>query len=224
MEDTAFELQQLDKLKQWWAKNWLLASIVACSTAFSYAGWEMWQYNNTINLEKAASSFTQLLELDTQLTQLHADTSKNTTKQEQQLALSKQIIVTASSIVAEHSGVIYASLAQLLIAKHAVIGNKLAKAATALRWVIDTNANEELYAIATLRLAKVLWAQQKADAALSVLADPLVESFMPARNELVGDLYVAKGDLDKARASYKAASANGSASANLQRKINDIAP
>ncbi len=72
--------------------------------------------------------------------------------------------------------------------------------------MLDTKADDGLRSVAVLRLATVYLADSKQDAALALL-DAQSNSGLPllqARvQELQGDIYLQKGDADKARGFYE---------------------
>ncbi|HMT02620.1 MAG TPA: tetratricopeptide repeat protein [Burkholderiales bacterium] len=92
-----------------------------------------------------------------------------------------------------------------------------------LLWASTNTSDKGMESIAKLRLASIYIDQRKFDKALSVLLEKHEPSFDAAYLSTKGDLYIAKGDLVKAREAYKEAlqksSANGGATELLQLKI-----
>jgi predicted negative regulator of RcsB-dependent stress response len=70
--------------------------------------------------------------------------------------------------------------------------------------VLDKGVDEHK-GIARMRLAAVLLDEKKYDEALQALDGNKDESFVPLASDLRGDVMLAQGRIDEARASYKAA-------------------
>lgn len=95
----------------------------------------------------------------------------------------------ANQIVANYPGTVYASLAQMNLAQIAVAANNLSLAETTLRADLENNSSNDLTPIITLRLARVLLAENQASAALKILNDP-PKGYAPAYRLLMGDANV----------------------------------
>jgi predicted negative regulator of RcsB-dependent stress response len=95
-----------------------------------------------------------------------------------------------------------------------------------LQAVVDKPADATLGEMARQRLARVLAAQDKADAALKLLDGKVEDAFLASREELKGDLLVQLGRSDDAHAAYqkaKDALADDAAVGGLQMKLDDLA-
>lgn len=90
----------------------------------------------------------------------------------------------------------------LLLAKEYVAKNELEKAVKELKAVVDSKPDQLLTEFAKLRLARVYNAMQKHDDALSQISAISTESFLSIAKEIEGDAYIAKGDLEKAKAAF----------------------
>lgn len=114
-------------------------------------------------------------------------------------------------------------LASIRAAAVAYTNKELDVAAKFLVWASEHTADKGLVSVANLRLANVYIDQLKFDKALSVLMEKHEAAFDAAYFSGRGDLYIAKGDLGKARETYKEAlqksSANGGSNELLQLKI-----
>ena len=120
----------------------------------------------------------------------------------------------------------YAALAALGMAKESVGNDSLESAEVHLNWVIDNSAQAGLVHTARLRLARVLAAQEKYDQALALVETSTDSSYASLYSEIHGDILLAKGDADKAKASYENA-LNTSNEGDQRRqfismKINDL--
>lgn len=139
---------------------------------------------------------------------------------------SDNITEQTEKFVAEHGATQYSQLAQMLSVKALVDDNKLDEASVLLNSVIDSDVDSTIKAIATLRLARIENSQQKYVQALTTLALISDSAFDIQKHELIGDIELAQGNVDKARMSYLAAEeASGDKMSNdLRMKLNDLTP
>jgi predicted negative regulator of RcsB-dependent stress response len=107
-----------------------------------------------------------------------------------------------AAILGQYSDTTYGELAALAMAKIKVDENDLVAAKSHLQWALDHAKQDEIKRIARLRLARVLHAEGKEDEALQLLNVAAADKFAAAYDELKGDIYVAKGDVAKARTHY----------------------
>ncbi|GAB4359697.1 MAG: hypothetical protein Kow0073_18750 [Immundisolibacter sp.] len=110
----------------------------------------------------------------------------------------------AQKLRAEYPASSYATFATLEQAAQAVQAGDLEQAAQQLRWVVDNAGQQTDRGLAGLRLARVLLAQGKVDEAARALQDAAVGS-SPSRDELEGDIALARGKPDQAREHYQRA-------------------
>ncbi len=100
----------------------------------------------------------------------------------------------------------YTQLARMTAAKIATDAGEFEKAEQLLQSVLDAKTDDGLRSVAVLRLATVYLANTKQDAALALL-DAQSNSGLPLMQarvqELQGDIYLQKGDADKARGFYE---------------------
>jgi predicted negative regulator of RcsB-dependent stress response len=136
-----------------------------------------------------------------------------------------QVLSRGAALVDQYPGTPYAALAALAMAKAKVEQGKFDEAEGHLQWVIDHGNQPELKHIARLRLAKLLLAEDKADAALAQLGGADPDNFQAAYEELKGDIYTHQGKTAQARSAYQAALAampEGVDRSNLQMKLDDL--
>jgi predicted negative regulator of RcsB-dependent stress response len=178
------EQERIAELKAWWEDNrWYVAgAIVAAILAFGgYRGWIWWSAREA---EDAAAMFRPVSEA------MKAD--------------EKKVAAAAQPLIDKHPGSYFASEAQLAAAKAAFETGDLAQAGKRLEWVLDHGADEHR-GVARLRLAAVLLDQKKYDEALKMLDGNKDEAFGAPAADLRGDIMLAQGRLDEARAAYKLA-------------------
>jgi predicted negative regulator of RcsB-dependent stress response len=192
------EQERIAELKAWWEDNrwYVVGAIVAAFVAF--AGWQGWQMWKQKRAEEASSLYRPV-----------ADAAKSGDP--------KKIADAARALFEREPGSFQASEAALQIAKAAFDKGDLAQAQKQLQWVIDHGAAEHR-PVARVRLAAVLSEQKKYDEALKVLDDNKDPAFAPLVADARGDVMLAQGRMDEARASYKAA-VDGTDDRNPVRRI-----
>ena len=114
----------------------------------------------------------------------------------------------SAGLISEYSSTLYAPLAAFASAQSASDAGDLADAKAKLNWVIEKSGRPEYDTVARVRLAGVLFDEGKLDEAAAVLA-----AAKPAEAQKVlvldrqGDIWAAKGDLQKARDAWTQAQA-----------------
>lgn len=199
--------EDLEKFKTWWKDNWvaLVGGLVIGFGAIG--GWEGYKSWRDGRAETASQMFEELRK--------NLDASK-----------ADEANAIVDRLKAEYASTPYAAAAALTAAQSEVQAAQYDAAAAHLRWVVDNAKDEGLVQVARLRVARVLFAQDKPDEALAALSGE-AGSFASLYEELRGDIQLAKGDATAARASYeKALAAAVSGAANktlLQQKLDDLA-
>lgn len=205
------EEEQIAQLKDWWQRNGkplLAGGVLALIVVFGWQGWQKYQSNQA---QGASILYQQLLE------------SALDPSGEPDAA---RVAELAGRLKGEYAGSHYAQYGSLFVAKVAVDADKLDDAITELQAVVDKPADATLGELARQRLARILAAQEKADAALALLDGDVEAAFLASREELKGDLLVQLGRTDDAHAAYqkaKGALAEDAAVGGLQMKLDDLA-
>lgn len=205
------EEEQIAQLKDWWQRNGkplLAGGVLALIVVFGWQGWQKYQSNQA---QGASILYQQLLE------------SALDPSGEPDAA---RVAELAGRLMSEYAGSHYAQYGSLFVAKVAVDADKLDDAITELQAVVDKPADATLGELARQRLARILAAQEKADAALALLDGDVEAAFLASREELKGDLLVQLGRTDDAHAAYqkaKGALAEDAAVGGLQMKLDDLA-
>ncbi|MEX2470365.1 MAG: tetratricopeptide repeat protein [Pseudohongiellaceae bacterium] len=215
----AAEEETLEALKTWWEENGRRLVITAVVLVGGYTGWLLWQNSQTATAEAASDSYEQILNLALPA----ADAS--VTEQD-----GRQIIALSEQLRSDYPNSDYARFGALFGAQQHVELDDLQAAETALRWILDnpktgllSDEDIGLHLTATLRLGRVLLAQGETEAALQLVNSVDPQSFEAGFAELRGDIYLAMGRIVDARDAYTAARQAGSASSNLQMKLNSLA-
>ena len=203
MEIYNSEQEQVEALKAWWDKNGRSALAALAVFLLSVLGWQGWNDHRNQVAEAASSNYQQMVEL------MGEDSAK--------------AMEAGRALIASYPDSIYAAMASLAMAKLAAEQQDLDGAAAHLSAALQRSEQPELTALARLRLARVEMAQGKLDAALATLG----AADSAASNELRGDILLAQGKSDEARAAY-AKALDGYADAIdkrelVQMKLDDLA-
>lgn len=198
------EEQQVERLKEFWKEHGkgIVAGVVIGFGLFY--GWRYYDQHTLETQERASANYQQLT------TELSEG--------------SENAVLEAQEFVSENPENIYAQLVALQLAQHAVERTDLATAVTALQSVVDNADDENMSALASIRLARVLLAQEQLDTALSLVKKPLPEAYAGFAAELEGDILAEQGNTEEARAAYeRALQAGESLTPALQMKLNSLA-
>lgn len=179
------EEEQIEAIKRWWRENgkFVIAGLVIGLGAV--VGWRWWHSHQQHRAEVASAKHSELMD---------ATQAGNTDKAE----------AAGKVLLSDYPSTPYASQAALDLAGQEVTHGKLDQAADHLAWILAHSDDAALKRVARLRLAQVLLAQDKADAALQKLAQTDAGKFQALYDETRGDAYVALQKFDKAREAYSA--------------------
>jgi len=212
--------EQLEAIKRWWQENntSLLMGVVVVIAVFF--GVRQWQSAGNAQVGAASDLYQQIADVAL------AKISEPITEDE---LLAAQNVY--SQLKNEYSTSIYTRYAALALAKFQTELEHLEAAATELQWVLDnpklgllTSADEELFLITRLRLARIRLAQDQAQVALDLLNAVDAGSFAASYAEVEGDARLSMGDREAAKAAYERALA-ATTTGNpvlLQLKLQDL--
>jgi predicted negative regulator of RcsB-dependent stress response len=193
--------EQLDALKTWWQENgtsFLTGIAIVLALFFGVRQWQ----NSTVASDGAASDLYQQI----------ADVSSAKMSQ----AVTEDDLLAVQSyynqLKSEHENSIYTRYAALIMARFQAELNHLDAAAAELQWILDNpelgflkSADEELFIVARLRLAKIKLAQGQPQAAIDMLKVDNIGNFASVYAELEGDALLSLGDREGAKAAYQRA-------------------
>lgn len=186
IDDDLNEAEQVERLFAWWKENWAwLFSGIAIGLLI-LIGWFWWTGKQDSSAGQAGLLYRQLVA---------ASDSNDFGRME---GIREQIDK-------DYSSTPYADQARLLVARMYVETGEYDKAATLLRQVADQAKDEELRAVAQVRLARVLIQADKWDEAIAMLKPDAAGGFTAIQQDVRGDAYFAKGDMEAARVAYAAA-------------------
>lgn len=200
--------EQVEALKKWWQENWKALAAGLVLGVGSILGWEGWQGHQQRTAAEASRMYSELQQA------LEADQSD-----EAEALLAK--------LKSDYQGTPYAAHAALSSAAYWVEAGELEAASERLNWVVQSADDDGLRHIARLRRARVLWQLGRVEEALTQVKIEDAGSFTGLYAELRGDIRLASGDRQQARADYEAAMAalppDAANRELLQRKLDDLA-
>ena len=205
MEIYSTEEEQEEAIKRFLKENGTSLILGAVIGLGGIYGWNYYQKAQIETIAQESLAFSQVTE---------------------QIAKPAALLADGEKFVAAHGDSQYSQLTQLIMVKALVDDQKFDKASTILNQVINSNVEQSVKSIAILRLARIETIQKKFDRALATLAKLSDSAFAVQKSELQGDLYLASGDITKARAAYQSAiDASGErVNADLKMKFNDLTP
>ena len=180
------EQEQIAELKQFWKQYGRLIITVAVAALVTFAAVQGWRYYQNSQSQQASALFTRFAEA----------VRKNDVKDIRELG---------QQIMDRFASTAYGPTAALLLAKTNFENGDPAAAATELQWTIDHAKDAETADLARLRLAGIRLDEKKYDEALRLLETKHSPALETLYADLRGDVMVAQGKTDEARAAYKVA-------------------
>ncbi len=180
------EQEQLDQIKHFWARYGNLITWVLIAVLGSMAAWNGWQYWQRDQASKAAALYDEIE---------RAALARDAERMERALADMKNGFGRTT----------FASQGALLAGKTLFEAGKVDSARAALTWVADESPDSAYQAVARLRLAGLDIEAKAYDAALKTLEASVPKPFEPLVADRRGDVYMAQGKADEARAQYQSA-------------------
>ena len=180
------EQEQLASIKAWWDR-WgslvLTAVTIVLLAIAAFNGWRWYERHEAGNAAALYDEFESAL-----------DGADATRKKE-----------LAGTLIERYGRTVYAPMAALQIAKVNLEAGDAGAARAQLRWVIDKSGHPELVQIARLRLAGVLLDEKSHDEALKLLAGDVPPALAASFADRRGDVLLAMGKAEEARAAYQEA-------------------
>jgi predicted negative regulator of RcsB-dependent stress response len=194
------EQEQLDQLKAFWNEygNLITAALVIVVGAYlSWIGWNAWQRDQGA---KAGSMYDEL----------------DRAVQAGDAARAGQIFADMKE---RYPRTTFTGQAGLLAAKTAADKGQLDAARGELAWVAESASQDEYRAVAKLRLAGLLLDEKKYDEALKQLEGVDSGDFAALAADRRGDILVAQGKTEEAKAAYQKAWAAMDAKVEYRRIV-----
>jgi predicted negative regulator of RcsB-dependent stress response len=200
----ASEQEQVEALRKWFRENWLALVLGVGLGLGSLFGYRFWQDQVTAKAEAAADLYAAAL---------GALATADMTRIE---TLRKQL-------QDEYPTTPYAALAALAEANLRTGRDELAAARELVDWTLAHAKQAELLSVARLRQARLLLAEEQADAALAALDVVQAQPFAAQVAELRGDIHRQRGDRAAAAEAYRRALEAGGDNRGLVRmKLDDL--
>jgi len=180
------EQEQIDALKQFWRSYGKLIITIVVAAVIAFGGTRWWQHRALTQSQSASEQFNafEVAEAEEEL--------------EQQLQI-------GADISEQFHGTYYADLAKLKLAKKYSDGGQLAEAIAVLRQLVESSKDEELVAIARLRLASLHLQNESFDEAMDTLDGDAAAAMSGLYADMRGDIYAAQGSIEEAKSAYEEA-------------------
>lgn len=200
------EKEQIDQIKKWWGENGkaiIFGLILGVGGLFGYRYWDSARIAEGQN---ASINYEHLLTIASS-------------------GASDEATAAGDAIINGYPKSTYAKLSALVLAKLAVDVRDLDEAKQRLQWVVDNSNKGKIKPIAQARLARLSLAQGNTEEAAAIISaiDP---AYADQFTELRGDVFLAQGELNDARAKYEQAlekaRERGSAGDTIQLKIDNL--
>ena len=189
---SATDEQQLDSVKSFFQKygSAMVTGILIALIAFF--GWEYWQKKTLAENQNATAKVQQLMD--------DANIANGDVK------IITALSASAAKIVKDNPDSVQAIQSQMVMAKLAYEKNDYALAERELKKVENSKIKDiGLLQVVKIKLADAQLAQKKYDDALKTLSAVTDPAFQATAEELKGDIYVAKSDINNAQKAYQVA-------------------
>jgi predicted negative regulator of RcsB-dependent stress response len=180
------EQEQLDQLKHFWNTYGNLITWVVLLAAGAFVAWNGWQYYQRNKAAQASALYDEV-------------------ERSAQSGDSARIERSLTEMKDRFAGTAYAQQAGLLAARALYDKGDADGSRAALNWVAEHAVDPGYQAVARLRLASELLQNKAYDEALKALSGDLPKEFDALAADRRGDIYMAQGKRDEAKAEYRKA-------------------
>lgn len=182
--------QSMEKLKQ--AAGYIIGAILLALAG--YFGWTYFQNSGMKEDTVAADKYAAIEKTNDELMG----------QPEGNADVNKKLNADIDKLVAEHGNTVYAWQALMIKSRNAVDANDMKTATEALKKALEIDLKDPgLHSITQLRYATVLLADGNVDEALTQASKDVPVAFEASQQELLGDIYSAKKDKEKALRAYQ---------------------
>ena len=183
---TMTEEQQIEVIKAFWKRYGSRILTVATLVLIVYVSWTLWTQRQMRLAIQASKTYDQLL--------LAYDQNDDVAR-----------ATHANYLKTHYSKTPYAMAAGLFLANTAVANKDYPQALQQLKWVMQHANEPALKQVARNRAARVLLAEQQYEKALAMLQQIDDKAYQPVVSAIIGDIYMALKQFEKARDYYKLA-------------------
>ena len=171
-----------------------------------FFGWQYYQKHYAKVDTVAADMYTGIAARDEQLVQTAINPSLDDAAKKQLADDEAKLFADIDALVATHGDTAYAWQALMIKARHQTDNDDLAGAVTTLNQATTIKLDDEgLLAMTKIRYARAMLANKDVDGALAVANETMPKAFEASRQELLGDIYLAKNDTENAKKAYQTA-------------------
>lgn len=192
--------EQFEAIKSWWTQYGKLAIVTVIGGLLVVGGIRGWHYYQNSQAAAAVALFSQL-------------------QGAERASDHKKVRDIAAQMIEHYASTEYAAIAALAAAKSDFDTGDLAAAKARLQWTMENAKEDELRDVARLRLARVLIDEKKPDEALKLLEAKHGDSFTGLYSDVKGDVLLAQGKRQEARAAYQVALEKSDAASPLRQII-----
>lgn len=186
MELEKTDQEQVEELQKWWHENRLALITGLVVGIGALVGWEQWQKSQLESNMNASAMFEEVK---------RAVDSGNAERADSAL----------ERLQKEYAGSSYVVDALATRAALAAKNDQWSDAATLLQEALDSGPQAAIAGLLKVRLARAHWGAGDSDKAVAVLESDIPESFAASADELLGDIEMARGNTDAARAAWERA-------------------
>jgi len=201
------EEQQVEAIKKWWKEYGMTIISGLVLGLMGIFGYRYFIEQHELQMAETSSAYESVVTLMSQQD-------------------NERFIAEAAGFNKANPDTIYSNLLSFQLAKLAVDAGDLATAGQHLSDIIENPQHGIVEHVARIRLGRVILAQGDTDKALALIADAVSDEFKSSYEILRGDIWMAKGDRNRARQAYSAAKeqgADGPANPNLEMLLADLA-
>lgn len=191
--------QSMQALKQY--GGYIIGTILLALAA--YFGWTYWQNHQSRVDTVAADAYANIQQSSDEVNLLAQNPDLDDAGKQQLQSSQAQLSGDIDALVSKHGYTVYAWQALMIKARQQVDAQDYDAASTTLKDAVDIALPDDgLHAITVLRYAQVLLGKGDADAAMQAISVKLPSSFEASKQELLGDIALAKGDQQAAIRAY----------------------
>lgn len=170
-----------------------------------FFGWQYYQKNFGKVDTVASDSFILINNQDNQLMQQIQNAQTENANNPELKKHKDELYANIDALVDAHPKSVYAWQALMVKSRYQTQDNEFKNAIETLKQASKIHVDEGLAALTKIRLGQVLLADNQLDEAFTQAQENLPKAFEASRQELLGDVYVAKNDAESAKTAYLAA-------------------